>query len=134
MSTPTLGLLDTSVLIAAETGRRLDREHFPDQSAISVVTLAELNLGVLAAGDTDSRARRLATLQQVADLALLPVDESVVTEWARLRMYLRERGRRMNVNDLWIASTAVARGIPVVTQDADFEALVGVPGFEVILI
>lgn len=30
----------------------------------------------------------------------------------------------MNVNDLWIASVAVAHGMPVVTHDHDFEALV----------
>ncbi len=32
-------------------------------------------------------------------------------------------GRRLNVNDVWIAATALTNGLPVVTQDDDFDAL-----------
>ena len=37
--------------------------------------------------------------------------------WARLRVELRDRGLRMPVNDSWIAATAIALGVAVVTQD-----------------
>ena len=37
------GLLDTSVFIASESGRPLAVELMPQESAISVVTLAELH-------------------------------------------------------------------------------------------
>lgn len=46
-----------------------------------------------------------------------------------LRDDLAEAGRRMGVNDLWIAAIAVSRGLPVITQDDDFAALEGVAGF-----
>ena len=49
-----------------------------------------------------------------------------------MRIYLLERGRRLNVNDLWIAAIAAANGLPIVTQDADFSALDGYPGLFVI--
>ena len=48
------------------------------------------------------------------------MDEDVAAEWARLRVLLRDRGRRMPVNDSGIATTALALGVPVVTQDDDF--------------
>ncbi len=51
------------------------------------------------------------------------MDEAVALQWARLRVQLAEAGRRVNVNDLWIAATAVSRDLPVVTQDADYEPL-----------
>jgi predicted nucleic acid-binding protein len=44
-------VLDTSVFIAAETGRQLDTSLIPDQVATTVITLAELNVGVLAASN-----------------------------------------------------------------------------------
>ena len=69
------GLLDTSVFIATETGRELDEGRLPDEVAASVVTLAELQAGVLAAKDSDTRAVRLATLDTLADIDVLPVDE-----------------------------------------------------------
>ena len=82
---------------------------------MSVVTYAELRAGVLAATDLDVRSRRLSTLQAVADLHPLPIDTVVADEWARLRLLLAEARRRVNVNDTWIAATALARdGVPVV--------------------
>lgn len=126
------GLLDTSIFIASETGRALDVANMPAEVAASVVTVAELHAGVLAASDTATRARRLATLDTLSDIEVIPIDEGTARAWAQLRVHLAERGRRINVNDLWIAATALSRGIPVVTQDNDFDPVVGVAGLSVI--
>lgn len=126
------GLLDTSVFIAVESGRPLDDALLPELSVISPVTIAELRAGVLVATDVDVRARRLATLEATADIEVLAIDADVAAEWARLRVHLAETGRRVNVNDLWIAATAAAHGLPVVTQDDDFAPLHGVQGLDVI--
>ena len=128
------GVLDTSVFIANETGRALNESGIPEAVATTVITLAELNAGILAAGSADLRARRLATLDAVADIVALPVDEDAARVWARLRVHLAETGRRMGINDLWIAAIAVSRGLPVITQDDDFAALDGASGFTAILV
>jgi predicted nucleic acid-binding protein len=52
--------------------------------------------------------------------------------WARLRIHLAETGRRVRVNALWIAAIAASRGLPVVTQDDDFDPVDGVAGLSVI--
>lgn len=62
----------------------------------------------------------------------LPVDDEVSNAWAQMRAYLAASGRRLNANDMWIAATAAAHEIPIVTQDADFGALNGVAGLTVI--
>lgn len=129
---PARGLLDTSVFIALESGRPINAEALPDEGLICPVTIAELQAGVLIATDVDVRARRLATLESTADIEILAIDAIVAAEWARLRVHLAETGRRVNVNDLWIAATASANGLPVVTQDDDFDSLVGVTGLDVI--
>lgn len=41
-------------------------------------------------------------------------------------------GRRVNVNDMWIATTALVLDVPVVTQDDDFDALSHVSDLRVI--
>ena len=96
---------------------------------VSIVTIAELRVGVLATLDLAVRSRRLATLQQAQTLMPLMIDDEVATRWAELRVRLRDCGRSMPVNDSWIAATALAAGVPVVTQDADYD---DVPGLEVI--
>lgn len=129
---PEKGLLDTSVLIAQESGRRLQRDRLPQKAAISVVTKAELRLGVLAAADVATRDRRLTTLDSIADLAVLPVWGAVERAWAGMRAYLAASEQAVKVNDLWIAATAAAYEMPVLTQDRDFYALAGVNGLTVI--
>lgn len=126
------GVLDTSVFIAQESGRRLDASRVPDEVATTVITLAELQLGVLAAASADVRAQRLATLDAIADILAFPVDDHAARMWARLRIHLAETGQRVRINDLWIAAIAASRGLPVVTQDDDFDALDGVAGLTIL--
>ena len=129
---PGRGLLDTTVFIATESGRSLRREALPAQLAISIVTKSELRAGVLAAADVETRDRRLATLESVARMTVLPIWAGVDRVWAQMRAYLAASGRCVNANDVWIAATAAAYEIPVVTQDGDFNALSGVAGLTVI--
>jgi predicted nucleic acid-binding protein len=123
------GLADTSLFIAHETGRPLRIEVLPDRLGVSVITIGELWAGVLAATDVAARDRRLGTLTAALALDPIPVDDRVAAAWARLRVDLRDRGLRMPVNDSWIAATAIALGVAVVTQDDDYVEL---PGLAVI--
>lgn len=129
---PDRAVVDTSVLIASESGRAIDESGLPEDPVVSVVTLAELQAGVLAAADSDSRARRLATLDRYSMIEVIDVTEAVAAEWARLRVHLAEEGRRLDVNDLWIAASAVAHRLPIVTPDDDFDSLDGVRGLVVV--
>lgn len=125
-------LLDTSVFIALETERALRVDPSDWDVRISPVTLAELKTGVLAASDNQLRLMRLRTVEIAVELPLLVIDEWVVDEWAALRSWLADAGRRLDVNDLWIAATAIRYEMPVVTQDSDFFAVSGVRGLEVV--
>lgn len=123
------GLADTSLYIAREDGRAMNDVLVPRFLAVSVVTYAELRAGVLSAKDHETRSKRLATLERIPRDSVVPIDLAVAEEWAALRLRLRDSERSMKVNDSWIAATAIAIGVPVVTQDADFD---GVPGLAAI--
>jgi predicted nucleic acid-binding protein len=112
-------IADTSVFIARESGRPLG--ELPDEIAVSVVTAAELELGVLRADDADVRATRIATLSQVrSTFQLLPVDQGTASCFARIADGELRAGRKLRRHDAWIAATAMRHGAAVVTQDADF--------------
>lgn len=49
-----------------------------------------------------------------------------------MRIHLAESGRRVRINDLWIAAVAASRALPVITQDDDFAALDGAASVEII--
>ena len=114
-------LLDASVFIAAEAGRRLSRRPV-GQARVSVVTLAELRLGVLRS-DGALRQLREATLSAARRFVPLAVTEPVANELAGLLAKLRASDRRAKAFDCFVAATALAHELVVVTQDSDFEAL-----------
>jgi predicted nucleic acid-binding protein len=116
----TAGLLDTSVFIARESDRPLG--ELPDRVAISVVTIGELQLGVLKADDDTIRARRADTLSLARSADPIPISEAVMNAWARLVADCQAAGihRTIRLTDALIAATAVEHGLHVVSQDGDF--------------
>lgn len=123
MSSPSAGLLDTSVFIANESGRPLG--EFPPHVAVSVVTLGELQLGILNAGNADTRARRADTLSLARNADPIPITEAVMITWARVVEDCRAAGvhRTVRLTDALIAATAIEHGLAVVTQDADYDQI-----------
>jgi predicted nucleic acid-binding protein len=114
-------IADTSVFIAQESGRELG--DLPEQVAVSVITAAELELGVLRASEPTARAIRLSTLSRVqATYPLLPIDPEVASCFARLASSELAKGRRLRRHDTWIAATAMRHGAAVLTQDSDFSS------------
>jgi len=97
--------------------------------AISVVTLAEARYGYLQAGW--GRARAAREEHRLATFLQMPLDPTVLDEWARLKLSSRRNGWNVSDNDLWIAATATARGHALVTCDADQARIVD-PKLEVL--
>lgn len=119
-------LLDTSFFVATESGRPLGEMPGVTHTDVSVITLAELTVGVVMASDAD-RASRVATLSAVESTwDPLPIDAEVARAFARIVVDLRARQRRVPILDALVAATAVVEQIPVVTQDRDYDAIPGV--------
>ena len=101
------------------------------ETEVSVVTVAELTVGVLVAGD-DDRPNRVDTLSAVeSKWDPLPVSVEVARQFARIAAALHAGGRKVPILDALIAATAIVEQIPVVTQDNDYTAI---PGVEVIFV
>jgi predicted nucleic acid-binding protein len=128
---PQRALADTSVFTGLEAAR-FDVSRFENfEWGVSAVTLGELRLGVLQAQNPEATSRRLSTYQLAQRFEALAVDEAVSEVWALLISRLRAAGRKAPINDSWIAATAIAHGVPIVTQDSDYDAI---PDLEVIRI
>lgn len=113
---PERALLDTSVLIPGDVA------PIPGVLAISAISLAELQFGVLVAKSATVRAerlRRLSVLQKHFDA--LPVDDAVAISYGRLAAAVVDAGRqpRRRAMDLLIAATAHAHGARLYTRNID---------------
>lgn len=113
---PERAILDTSVIIAG------DLAPIPGVLAISAISVAELQFGVLIAKTAAVRAERLRRLSIVQKhFDALPVDEAVAISYGRLAAAVVESGRqpRRRAMDLLIAATAHAHGARVYTRNID---------------
>lgn len=121
MTVPRPAVFDTSIFVGRESrGVGALNDWAP---IVSIVTIAELQLGVAAARSPEIRDRRTEThagaLRAVVVGIALDEAYDVVSAWVTLRRALQ---RKMPANDSWIAATALALGVPVITQDDDYEA------------
>ena len=111
------GLLDTSVVIDHDL---VDSSRLPEASAVSAITIAELSVGPLAAGDDEERSRRQDRLHwAVATWDPLPFDAPAARAYGRICSVLMARGRvgRRRFADLLIAATALAHDLPLYTRN-----------------
>ena len=126
---PQRALADTSVFIGLEgDGSTQSFREFR-------VGCLRDNAGGVAgprAASSESRGRLPQAVDRPAAqrLEALAVDEGVEV-WVLLISRLRAAGRKAPINDSWIAATAIAHGVLIVTQDSDYD---GIPDLEVIRI
>lgn len=114
------GILDTNAVILLP--RLDDPAVLPAEPVITAVTLAELSVGPLVAGNDIERAARQAHLQQAeSDFEALPFDAAAARAFGRVASELRSAGRktRARAYDALIASVAVSQALPLYTADAD---------------
>ena len=129
-------LLDSSIIIAAER-RRIDLGAITagrlDLTFLSAVSASELLHGVHRA---DTHARQLARSAFVeAVLAAFPILElDLATARVRARMWatLHASGNLIGAHDLWIAATAIAHSLTLMSTNArEFNRVPGL-GFEAV--
>ena len=105
-------------------------QRSPDQTAISIVTLAELRVGAFTA---DNKARRLELTRWVEDEIvnsfagrILPLTAEILVDWLQLGRNIAAKGKTRSPADLLIASTARFHDLIVVSRNAQDFAGTGV--------
>ena len=125
-------LLDTSILIAQSAPGVAE---LPPAAAISIVTLGELQAGVLLAQDDSVRSARRQRADAVrAAFAPLVVDEPVAERYGEILALARSQRRAEKATDLLIIATALATGRTLYTRDVRQAQLAGIAGASVVTV
>jgi len=98
------------------------------QLAISFATKAELERGLLLLDDPERQLRIRTMLDDLfLKVTICQSDEEVNLAWARLckvgadlKKLNQSSLKESQINDLWIAATAIACNLPLVGHDTDF--------------
>jgi predicted nucleic acid-binding protein len=92
-----------------------------EETAISVVTLAELRDGAVLARTEESRARLLRWIETAVEPSFerrtLALSVDILTDWMALSRRLSAAGRPRVAADLLLAATARVHGLVMVTRN-----------------
>jgi predicted nucleic acid-binding protein len=120
--------LDTNVV--SENVRRRPRKRVidwiaqrpPSQTAISVVTMAELHVGAQTAREPERRIELLRWIEQDVETSfagrILPLTTGILIEWLQLGRRAAVAGRTRAPADLLLAATARVHDLIVVSRNA----------------
>src|SRR5262245_39480715 len=112
-------LIDTDWVVEYLKGRepatRILDALPPEELAISLITYGELYEGIYYGRDP-KRAEQ-GFLQFIRGLDLLPLNRSIMKEFAKLRSQLRRTGQRLDDPDLLIAATALYHDLTLFTHN-----------------
>lgn len=118
-------LLDTNVVIALFAGEPSVRRHFDVAPNLFLpnIVIGELYYGACASGRKAANLRRIDAF--VADSEVLFCDAQTARDYGDVRFNLRQKGRPIPENDVWIATLALQHGLIVVSHDAHFDEVSG---------
>ena len=131
-ATSSVIVVDTNVIsyiFKRDTRGNLYKPHIEGRLAIiAAQTLAELEAMPLK---NNWGQRRHAELRaRIKEFTFAEVDETICLRWAEVQANAKKFGRPISVADSWIAATALAYDVPLVTHNpSDFY---NVPGLTVI--
>jgi predicted nucleic acid-binding protein len=112
-------ILDTNALFALADGDETLEPVVRREIALPVIVLGEYQYGIRRSRNRKRYERWLAEL--IAACRVLTVDESTARRYAEIRDELKDRGRPIPSNDLWIAALARQHDLPLLSRDGHFD-------------
>jgi tRNA(fMet)-specific endonuclease VapC len=120
-------LIDTNALIKLMARDPALRWHMGHDFLcfLSFISVGELFAG---AYQSERRAFNTGEIRRVcSEIPVVDWDMEIADQYGRIQAQLREKGRPIPQNDIWIAATAVRHGMKLITLDRHFSAVEGLP-------
>jgi tRNA(fMet)-specific endonuclease VapC len=114
-------ILDTNALSALADGDETLEPVVRQASeiALPVIVLGEYQYGIRRSRNRNRYERWLAEV--IAACQVLIVDETTALRYAQIRDELKDLGRPIPSNDLWIAALARQHDLPLLSRDGHFD-------------
>lgn len=118
-------LLDTNIIIALFAGdvRVAKKLSTVPEVFVSSISLGELYYGAWKSSQSRANLRRLHDFSAAS--AILSIDADTAEDYGRLKAALRDKGRMIPENDLWIAAQALQHKLLLISRDSHFDLVEG---------
>ncbi|MBW6512512.1 MAG: type II toxin-antitoxin system VapC family toxin [Desulfuromonadaceae bacterium] len=118
-------LIDTNFYVAFKRKQEsvLTRFRQAEYIGVSTVVLGELLAGFRCGSREAENRRELDQFLDSPRVKVLAIDEETAEFYAEIFRALREKGRPIPSNDLWIAATSLRHGLALATLDEHFRSI-----------
>lgn len=112
--------IDTNIVIDIFNNKKniIDRLNEYQTIYLPVTVCGELLFGAKNSARSQENERKC--IDFINSCHLLNIHELIAQEYAATRKKLKNKGRPIPENDIWIAATCIVNNIPLITYDSDF--------------
>lgn len=118
-------LLDTNAYVGFKQGNQnvISILQSADEIGISVVVIGELLSGFSVGTKYKENLNELHEFLNNSRVITIAIDETTPSFYAQIYANLRQKGKPIPTNDLWIAASALQKGYKLCSFDRHFKAI-----------
>ena len=98
---------------------------YGSQIYLPVVVVAELSFGFMKGTRSRENEDRLQDTIKQLDIEIISIDRDVARKYAVIYLGLVQVGKKIPINDVWIAACCMHLGGTLYTRDRHFDAIAG---------
>lgn len=114
-------LLDTNIIIDLFSGERQVKEYLETAPEIFIpsIVVGELCYGAYNSAKQGENLERLIAF--IKEFPVLPCDTDIALQYGIIKAQLKQKGKPIPENDIWIAAIAKKHNLTMVTRDGHYE-------------
>lgn len=97
--------------------------EYGDEIFLPAVVIGELTYGFMKGTKKAYNERKLREVVEKLRIEIIDINTNVARKYALIYFQLINKGRKIPINDVWIAASCMAVGGTLVSRDAHFESI-----------
>ena len=97
--------------------------EFGEELYLPTVVIAELTYGFMKGTRLEYNERKMQEIISKLDIGVINIDRNVARKYALIYLHLITKGRKIPINDVWIAACCMSIGGTLFTRDGHFTAI-----------
>ncbi len=98
---------------------------YGSQLYLPAVVVAELDFGFMKGTKSRENQERFQRIIEQLNIEIINIDRDVARKYAVIYLNLVKAGRKIPINDVWVAACCMHAGGTLFTRDRHFEAIAG---------
>jgi len=97
--------------------------EFGEEIYIPAVVIAELSFGFMKGTKQEKNEKKLQQIIEQLQIDIIDINKDVARKYALIYLHLVKKGRKIPINDVWIAACCMKIGGTLLTRNHHFKSI-----------